>query len=212
LSGLDPGTQYYARAFAMVGDVVYYGEEDNFNTLAAPATYELGDVGPGGGYIFYLDASMAHGREVAPASTEFQSQWGCYTTSVAGTSAAAGAGQANSTLILNYHNSINFYNNPTQCQEVVISYGDVAAKNCDDLVFNGKSDWYLPSIGDLQMIYDNLYLQGLGDIPTTGYPTWGSSTQSTENYRKAMIMDFSSGDTWGMAKEYLVDHRAVRNF
>jgi hypothetical protein len=208
LSGLISNSQYYARVFMVVGGTTYYSDQITFTTQAAPI-YQIGDIGPGGGFIFYLDGTNSHGLEIAPISTQFQSQWGCYTTSVTGTSSTVGSGQSNSTLILNYHNSINFYTNPTQCQTVVISTGDVAAKNCDNLVFNGFSDWYLPSIGELQLVYTNLFQAGLGDIPST---TFSSSTQSASNYGKSMVMAFSTGTTWGMGKEDLTKHRAIRNF
>jgi hypothetical protein len=210
LDGLQPSTQYYVRAFANIGNEIYYGNQINFTTGEEPQFYEIGDIGPGGGFVFYVNAQGTHGMEMAPASTQFQSQWGCYTTSVAGTSASVGSGQNNSQLILDYHASINFYANPQQCQQVVVSTGDVAAKNCANLVFGGKDDWYMPSIGELQLIRDNLYANGLGDIETIS--VWSSSTQNPSNIRQSRVMQFDNNSTWGMWKEDLTDHRAIRSF
>ncbi|MFL0076617.1 fibronectin type III domain-containing protein [Tenacibaculum maritimum] len=209
LTDLLPNTLYYVRAYAINEIGISYGDEVSFTTLEVTTTYEIGDIGPGGGYVFQIDSNGIHGKEVAPLSTEFQSQWGCPITSVTGTSSSVGSGQENSNLILDYHNSINYYNNPGQCTDVVRATGDVAAKNCDDLVFNGFNDWYLPSIGELELIYDNLISQNLGDIDDT---LLSSSTQSLTNFRKFVTLNTRSGNTWDLDKNDLTNHRAVRNF
>ncbi|WP_431136578.1 hypothetical protein [Psychroserpens mesophilus] len=53
------------------------GDCGNDNT----PNYEIGDIGPGGGYVFYLD-NTGGGMEIAPVETEFLTQWGCYSTSI----------------------------------------------------------------------------------------------------------------------------------
>ena len=178
--------------------------------------YSIGDIGPGGGFIFYLDGSGG-GLEITPLSTQFQSQWGCYSTSIDGTLSALGTGQDNSNIILDYHNSINFYTDPDQCIApepgsgiMVESTGDVAAKNCDDLVFGGKDDWYLPSVDELHLAYTNLHAEGLGDFTTTFL---ASSTQEPGEHWKFLIVHFGDGgDIWGDWKSDLVNHRAIRSF
>ena len=209
LTELLPETTYYVRAYAINEVGVAYGNEVSFTTLAAPIVYEIGDIGPGGGFVFEVDASGFHGKEIAPLSTEFQGQWGCPITSISGTSAAVDSGQANTDLILAYHNQINYYENPSQCTDIVIATGDVAAKNCADLVFNGFNDWYLPSIGELELVYDNLISQDLGDIDDT---LLSSSTQATTNIRASMILQTDEGLIWPLDKNDLTNHRAVRNF
>ena len=39
-----------------------------------------------------------------------------------------------------------------------------AAAACFNLVHGGYDDWYLPSIGELDLMFRNLHLQGLGDF------------------------------------------------
>ncbi|MEM5566205.1 hypothetical protein WNY78_13880 [Psychroserpens sp. AS72] len=181
-----------------------------------PPLYEIGDIGPAGGFVFYV-APNGGGMEIAPISTQFQSQWGCYSTDITGTQSAFGTGISNSELILMYHNDIDFYNNPEQCQAVdpisgilVQSTGDVAAKHCDDFVFNGFNDWYLPSIDELHLAYVNLHTQGLGDFSTTFL---ASSTQDPENHWEFLIVDFDdNGVIWGDGKSDLVNYRAIRSF
>lgn len=210
LSSLDPNTTYYVRAYATNNEGVAYGEEFSFTTLDVEQVYAIGDLGPGGGYVFEIDSNGIHGKEIAPLSTQFQSQWGCPISNVSGTSSSINSGQSNTELILSYHNAINYYNNPDQCTEVILATGDVAAKNCADLVYNGYSDWYLPSIGELELVLENLVSQGLGDIEGT---LLSSSTQSTSSYRKFVVLDtHGNGSTWDLYKYDLTDHRAIRSF
>jgi len=214
ITNLVDNSAYYLRAFAEIDNVIYYGNEVNFSTLLLQ-TYNIGDIGPGGGYVFYLDNTNSHGLEVAPSSTQFQTQWGCYSTSITGTESDFGTGAANSNIILEYHDNIDFYSNPTQCQEyvapvgVIQSTGDVAAKKCNDLVYNGFSDWFLPSKAELELAYTNLKVQGLGDF---GNDWLASSTQSASDYKKIDIVLFNDGDSWGYWKHDLVDYRAIRSF
>ncbi len=208
ITGLAPTTTYYLRAYATNSEGTSYGEEVSFTTLELQ-TYAVGDTGPGGGIVFAVDADGLHGMEIAPVSTEFQSQWGCPNGNVTGTESGVGKGANNTRIILDFHDAINYYNNPSQCTEVVQALGDVAAKNCDDLVFNGFTDWYLPSIDELQLVYQNLHSQGLGDIDTS---ILSSSTQSTTNIRQFMVFDFNTGGSWPLWKYDLTRHRAIRDF
>ncbi|OUR91055.1 hypothetical protein A9Q87_11300 [Flavobacteriales bacterium 34_180_T64] len=187
-------------------------------TMVNLPLYEIGDIGPAGGFVFYVN-NDGGGMEIAPISTQFQSQWGCYSTDLSGTQSAFGTGISNTNLILQYHNDIDFYNNPEQCQAVdpvsgvfVQSVGDVAAKNCDDFVFNGFDDWYLPSIDELHLVYTNLHAQGLGDF-SDAFLFLASSTQDPENHWRFLIVNFDdNGAIWGDPKSDLVNHRAVRSF
>ncbi|GEM_PF-6520752 len=187
-------------------------------------SYSIGDVGPGGGFVFYLNGNGG-GMEVAPSSTEFLTQWGCYSINakINGTKSEFGSGKENTRLILEYHESIDFYNDPEQCQEfvdpigIIQSTGEVAAKRCSDLDFGGYNDWYLPSLGELELIYNNLLVAGLGDFSDTR--TLISSTESDTHDSAAMGMLFNdfngnlSGDIWGFMWKYDLDsYRAVRNF
>lgn len=123
---------------------------------AAPTSFTLGQ-NYGGGFIFYIDGTRKHGLIAAPASSEFKLfTWGCNTTSIpAAQNTSVGKGQENTTAILQ------------NCTEA-----NIAAKLCNDLVLDGYSDWFLPSKDELALIYENLFLKGIGGF-TTGY--WSSS-------------------------------------
>lgn len=212
LISLISNTTYYVRAYATNSVGTSYGNEVTIETYPI---YSVGDIGPGGGFVFSITSNGQHGMEVAPASGQFQTQWGCYSTSISGTSNAVGAGQANTNLILDFHNSIGFYSNPAQCQTyvapvgVITSMGDVAAKNCADYTLNGFSDWYLPSSGELLLIYTNLYSHGLGNFTYS----LASSTQSTNGDVKMVEYLSLPGGTIGNQGKYnLIDYRGVRNF
>jgi hypothetical protein len=83
----------------------------------------------------------------------------------------------------------------------------IAASVCADLVLNGYSDWYLPSIGEVQLMYSRLHLQGLGGFSGSWY--W-SSSQFYPGY--AWHMYFYNGNVNDANKDYTDQVRAVRAF
>ena len=201
---------------SIISLILIFGcNSDDDPTEENSTTYSIGDIGPGGGFVFQIDSNGIHGKEIAPLTTEFQSQWGCYSTNISGTEKGINTGITNSTIILQYHGNINFYTNPAQCQEfvnpvgVIQSTGDVAAKNCADLIFNEFDDWYLPSIDELELVYLNLHSNELGDINTS---ILSSSTQNEADFKQFDVFQFSNGTKWGNWKHDLTRHRAIRNF
>lgn len=213
LVSLISNTTYYLRAYATNSVGTSYGNEV---TISTNPIYTIGSIGPAGGFVFSISSNGQNGMEVAPVSTQFQTQWGCYSTDISGTSNAVGSGLANTNLILAFHNSIGFYSNPAQCQTfvspigVITSTGDVAAKKCDNLIFNGFTDWYLPSSGELMLIYTNLHSQGIGDFTNQSL---ASSTQSTNgDVKKIKYVIFTGGIVADQGKYNLIDYRAIRNF
>jgi hypothetical protein len=84
-----------------------------------------------------------------------------------------------------------------------------AAKACADYRGGGMSDWFLPSYGELDLMYNNLRRNNIGGFTDGCY--W-SSSQS--DYSFAGRLDFDRG-SWGgniNTKNYDFSVRAVRAF
>ena len=134
-------------------------------TTAKPATekgeYNIGDTGPAGGLIFYVNPNYANDGwrylEAAPSDQSTEIQW-CDGSDVAtgALSTAVGTGQANTQTIVNIQGA-----------------GSYAAKLCNDLTQGGYSDWFLPSKDELNEMFENLCLKGLGGFAESNY--WSSS-------------------------------------
>jgi len=166
----------------------YYGPEQSFTTDTTSALY----IGKpyAGGIIFDLDSSGQHGLVCAP-SNQGSFPWGCYGTDIPNTSQAAGTGAINTAYIM------------AGCSE-----RPIAASVCSDLVLNGYSDWYLPSLGELQMMYGRLHLQGLGGFNL--YSNFWTSSQN--NFNIAWMIYFNDGTVSSAGKNAYFQVRAVRAF
>jgi hypothetical protein len=140
----------YVRAYARTSAGVYYSNERSFTPLilSIGSTY-------GGGIVFDLDSTGQHGLVCAP-NDQGNHQWGCPHTDIPNTSTAVGTGAINTAYIM------------AGCTQ-----HPIAASVCADLVLNGYSDWYLPSFGEVQLMYYRLHLQGLGGFDNVWY--WSSS-------------------------------------
>ena len=170
---------------------------DNDITANCNSTYDLRDIGPAGGWIFYDKGSYSDGwryLEAAPASTEWtDEQWGSYGTLIGGTETGIETGQSNTTTIVAWLNS----------------HGetDRAAQLCDALTVGGYSDWFLPSLDELNLMYTNLKCFGVGGFTDRAY--W-SSTEYDAN--DAQRQGFSSGYQRYNDKRSTFSVRAVRAF
>ena len=154
-----------------------------------------------GGIIFYLDPSGCHGLISAPESQETTAQWyeGSYVETKAYNSGLFD-GAINTARIIRYQG------NTASAAAVCVNYRG-----------GGFTDWYLPSVYELQLIYFNigpgnrLGLGNIGGFTTTFY--W-SSTELELNF--VWRLDFKiSGGIYGRtannkSNNYRV--RAVRAF
>jgi hypothetical protein len=147
----------------------------------------IGATGPGGGLIFFVDYNNQYSGfnylEAAPADLAGTSAWSNNATvSVAGAAGwaarAVGRGQTNTTAIVTVY--------PT-------SGAAVAADAYSSPSYNSvvKSDWFLGSLGEMKLMYDNL--QGLGGFGANYY--WSSS-------------ETDASDAWG---QYFTNGSQVDN-
>ena len=158
-TGTGVDDMYIAEEGAVAGEIEVV-------IVASKVTYAIGDTGPGGGLIFYKSSSGGDDTylECAPVGTEWVNDEWADTLVIIGTSTGVGTGQANTTAIVAEYPGQSF-----------------AANHCDDLVSGGKSDWFLPSKDELNLIYNNLHLSGLGEFDgaSDGYDYWSSSEGHT---------------------------------
>jgi len=146
---------------------------------------KIGMTGPGGGLIFFVDYNDQYAGfnylEAAPSSCEATKAWSSDTThslvAVNGRAArAVGSGQANTMAML--ANGATSYVGDT-------SGAAFYASSC---TAGSKSDWFLGSLGEMKLMYDNL--QGLGGFVDGLY--WSSSS-SEEDGRSAWGQFFYNG-------------------
>jgi hypothetical protein len=188
---LIPNTTYYVRAYAVTeNNISAYGNEVSFTTLS------VGQAGPGGGIVFFNKGNANGGWQYLETAASDQSTgivWGCDGTSIPGTQLTVGSGETNTALIV------------AGCNEV--SY---AAKLCNDLVFGGQTDWFLPSQDELNLMYKNLYFPNQGNFNiSAGY--WSSSEyNNTAAYGIILNPNILFGYTG--PKNYSPHVRAVRAF
>ena len=172
--------------------------------------YELGDTGPGGGKIFFRSVTAfatgtggintaAHYLEAAPADMPTRLAWASITfippdhggtgdwVDITGTSTGTGTGKMNTARIL------------------ATDANAPAAKACNDYSNGGKTDWFLPSWGDLTHLYENR--TSVGNMGTDWY--W-SSSQGGKDY--AWLQFFNNGSQGNLTKDSIGLVRAVRSF
>jgi hypothetical protein len=161
----------------------------------APTTYKIGDKGPAGGIIFYVNPQSEDWKylEAAPANTERAIKWGNITVKGTG----VGEGKKNTELIVAALNDQG---------------ENGAAFFCEELEVNGFDDWFLPSRGDLNLMYTRLKEKGLGGFKSEMY--WASSQIDSE---RAWCQSFSNGNqisNFGSSGKYITTYyvRAIRQF
>jgi len=155
-------------------------------------TFKVGDIGPGGGYVFYDKGNNRGGwryLEAAPANIPNTSAWasaGFTTTDITGTGTAIGSGRQNTILIL------------------AVDANAPAALACRNYSNNGYNDWFLPSRDELNELYKQRALVGISS------GMFWSSSQS--NNVDAWLQYFSSGSQADGTKSDGTIVRAVRAF
>lgn len=179
-------TTYHIRAYATNSAGTAYGNEITFLTtpLVIGQSYQ-------GGKIAYLNITGLHGFIITSSNMSSGIQWYNGVNTITGaTGMAIGTGNANTQAIVLNQGS-----------------GNYAAKLCYDLILGGYSDWYLPSLYELEKIYDNRL--AIGGIPATDF--YWSSTEYTINMAYCMTM---SGAGYGSALKSYSGYqvRAIRSF
>jgi len=147
--------------------------------------YRVGQAGPGGGIIFYVDLTRAAGSQYFEAAcagwsdgtcggsdlTDPEIVWCGRVTPISGADGRdIGTGEQNTTDIV------------AGCTTAV-----TAAKVAKALVLGGKSDWFLPSLYELNQMY--IRRTAIGDLLTGDWDYYWSSSEDAPD--DAWIHGFS---------------------
>lgn len=196
------------------------------SSCAASVSCQVGDIGPGGGLIFYdAGTSQKWGRwlEVAPAQCQASGKaWRVAAPDKKGTSqlpllypkwstAAAsridakriGMGRINTSRIVRQHRGV-----PAD------SFGTTAAGYADSLLCGGREDWFLPSKDELDVLYNVL---ALTDNDLTGSNSFGFArgfywTSSEYNNETAWTQLWIDGQQFDREKWFTGDARKDGGF
>jgi len=165
---------------------------------AQSKVYKIGDVGPAGGWVFYITPGSdgLHGLEAAPEDSASLRPWGCAGTSLRGAGGlAVGNGGQNTGDIL------------SGCLEA-----NIPARIAANYWVNGYSDWYLPSSEELNLMYLNIG-QGSTTIGNVGgFEPWFYWSSSEQNDSLAWDQFFEDSTIAATSKTFNDYVRAIRNF
>jgi len=178
MGGLFANTTYHVRAYATNSDGTAYGSDVSFTT-GATGTFigEFRDAG----IVFYINGST---RLIAAPADQGYVQWGCTGIPI-GTSDAIGAGQANTTAIVN------------GCGDI-----GIAARLCTAL----GAGWYLPSQEELFALYTQQAVFGNFNTGTSYF----SSSEIDANQVRGVY--FVGGVRYPFWKTSAFFVRAIRSF
>lgn len=177
-----------------VSDVSVSVVRQSDGTLAL-RQYNIGDMAQGG-IVFYVDESGEHGLAADTVDLSAEIRWYAGTE---GNTQAKGdgpfAGEMNTAIII-------------AAQVALGDDGNIyAARLCAELQKGGYGDWYLPSKQELNLMYTNLYLEGLGGFVAGDY--WSSTETGSQG---VWVQTFDSGEQYGDGKFLLFRVRAIRAF
>jgi hypothetical protein len=178
---------FLIRMTALVFGIAFAGCD---NGTGSTPDYHVGGVGSfGEGWVFYDKGEYSDGwryMEVSP--DEFSGIWGVEDEDVPGTLPDAEKGKENTRLIEAKH--------PSDAHTY-------AANICRNYRGGYKDDWFLPSKEELDLIYTNINMIGLGNFQNSWY--W-SSTQY--NQYTSWVQDFTSDYPPNSGKQYNIAKNA----
>jgi hypothetical protein len=151
------------------------------NCISSKCSYKIGDTGPGGGTIFFVDYHDQYSEfnylEVAPQECNAEMNWAQTITPVPSAKGwearSVGSGKANTAAILLAYPS-----------ETIL---DNAAKFASSCSSGNKTDWFLGSFGEMALLYRNNL--GIGDLSDED-SYW---TSSIDPYDEVIRHNFYSG-------------------
>jgi len=159
-------------------------------TQTTSARYKIGDIGPGGGIVFYNKGNDSNGWRYMEAAVNFDitssHAWGYFFNDI-GTQTAIGTGKENTRLML-------------------AAGAAPAAQTCVDFRGGGKNDWFLPSKDELNELYKQR-----NHFESTRLSFWSSSQGNEYN---AWNQNFDNGNQEynDNTNDFAYSVHAVRSF
>ena len=229
-TGLNAYTTYYIFARSKENETHNAGQPSAGLSVTTDSEfvpdYNIGDTGPGGGIIFYVADGQAdrplgftvegytgttgsfasytaHYLEAAPEDSG-TAQWGANGILIPGVT----------TFTSSSHADYNKIGNGRKDTLTIAAYltgayleTGIAAQIASAATFGSQNDWFMPSSGELNLLYQQRNLAGIGI--TSGW--FWSSSQYNANY--AWGQNFDSGFRGSNnSKNYGLNVRAVRAF
>ncbi len=154
--------------------------------------YNIGDEGPAGGLIFWADDTFY--LEAAPEDEAGFYKWSNTLEEI---------GTTETEVLTGYNNTLKMLEQDETAPAALI---------CNNKELNGYDDWFLPSQDELNLMYENLYLQELGNFDDTLASSyyWTSSEYNANN---AYYQYFYNGAKISTNKESAENKvRAIRKF
>ena len=155
--------------------------------------YTIGQIGPGGGIIFYDKGNNSEGWRYLEASPVDLGPcaWAAYGqeyTNIIGTETSIGKGE-NSTY------------------SILLQDPDApAARECRNYLGGGQNDWFLPSLEELNELYEKRTIAGISEVNE-----YWSSSQANNN--EAWLQFFGIGSQYYGAKSNAIAYvRPIRAF
>lgn len=170
------------------------------NTLNDGFKHYLGEEF-GGGIVFELwkdNKGVEYGLIVAKKDQSVSEAWSNVIASIGTNAQSLWDGESNSAAIISQSGHLNS-----------------AAKVCDNYSASGLTDWYLPSIDELNILFKNRFHVNRASAVVSGITQIGNDTyySSTEiAFNQAWAMNFSTGAMEKKIKAELLFVRSIRNF
>jgi len=188
------------RAFPVGSGIIppFEPRSSTDKTCALSGVCMIGDVGPGGGIVFYdAGEKKSWGRYLEAAPLEAEGQrlpWrprgnkAMLYTNISGGLTAAEQRVAGKAVGMGAVNTAR----------IVAKVGrraEYAARYADELVFGGKDDWFLPSKDELDLMFKYLHTAETPRGRFTNGFYWSSSDY---NNSTAWLETFTTGQQWDM--------------
>jgi len=206
---IDPGTDQNGMLVYLTtdgegftGEAFYFWENSQWNSISNNSGNHYVGEAYGGGIVFYIWADGVHGLIASPENLNSNNpvKWSISNSDISGAESPRD-GAANTTAIVSNQGT-----------------GTYAAKLCDDYTGGGETDWYLPSLWELNLLYNGAYVISNSYASTSGWfefnadddTRYWSSTQKDNDEAYAQKIIEGRAEKKRKTESHMV--RAIRSF